>query len=385
LISLLRNAGYAFSYWEARMRFAYVLDSDITYYRRIMKGVAEFAQRRGGLVVQAEFTSRDALRGLDKAGFDGIILGTFRENSEEVGRLRTPAISVSNTHQKSRFAKVVTDDYEVGRIAARHLLYKGHRNFAFWGHDALFAEERWGGFESAVRRVRGADCLLTRTVAPNRSFPRWLARLPRPLGLMTSGDDKGFQAINACHALGWRIPEDVAVVGVDDNEIYSEMTSPPLSSIALQNERIGFLAASCLVRLLEGKKIPWVTLVPPGPMMARRSSHAMVVADVHVARAVHFLEENLSRHPSVADVAKATKVSRRSLELRFKNELGRTPGQELANLRLERARRLLATTSIPLKQVAIFAGYSGSVRMCQVFRMSTGQTPTQYRRGYLPN
>jgi len=152
----------------------------------------------------------------------------------------------------------------------------------------------------------------------------------------------------------------------------------------LQTERIGYLAAECLVRLARGETVAPVTLVAPGPLMARQSSRAVATSDTLVAQAVAFLEQNLAA-TSIDEMAGALGVSRRSLELRFKAALGLTPGRELLRLRIERAQSLLATTSLPRKQVATLCGFGTPVRMSQVFRRYTGQTPMAYRRGFLPH
>jgi LacI family transcriptional regulator len=368
------------------MRIACVIDPEITYYRRVLKGMALFTRSRADLELRVEYVkSPELFPALDRAGYDGLILGTFLDQSEEAGRLRTPAVSVSNTHAGLRFPQVVSDDCEAGRMVARHLLAKGYRHFAFWGSDVVFGRQRWEGFAATIVGERGVAFTPARTAAHGRAFARWLRRLPRPMGLMTATDAMGSEAMNACHGLGWRVPQDVAVVGVDDDDLYSELTQPPLSSVALQTERIGYLATDHLVRLVRGAPIPPVTLVPPGPLMARQSSHAVAAADALVVQAVAFLEQNLARGTNIDALAGALDVSRRSLELRFKAALGQTPGQELLRLKIERARGLLATTSLPLKKIATLAGFSSAAQMSHVFRHATDQTPMGYRRGFLPH
>ncbi|HEX4123327.1 MAG TPA: helix-turn-helix domain-containing protein [Tepidisphaeraceae bacterium] len=128
-----------------------------------------------------------------------------------------------------------------------------------------------------------------------------------------------------------------------------------------------------------------MTLVPPGPMMARQSSRAIAAADDVVAEALLFLEQNLERGVDITELSRALGLSRRSLEMRFKSALGRTPGQELARLKIDRAQILLATTSLPLKKIAVLSGFGTQVQMSHVFRRSSGQTPLGYRRGFLPH
>lgn len=363
------------------MRFAYVTEPGITYYRRVLKGIAQFARSRGDVELRIEYAnSAGVFHAMDRAGYDGLILGTFLERSDEAARLRTPAISVSNTHARLRFPRVVSDDHEAGRMVARHLLDRGYRHFAFLGDDVVFGVQRWIGFSSTIIGARGQDAAPARKNAHGRSFSQWLRRLPRPLGLMAATDAQGSDAIDACHRLGLRVPEDVAVVGVDDDDLYSELTQPPLSSVAQQNERIGYLAAECLTRWVGGAKIPHVTTVPPLSLIARQSSHAVAGADTLVADAVAYMERNLARGTNIGEMAEVLDVSRRSLELRFNTVLSQTPGQVLSRLKLERAQGLLATTSLLLKQIAVLSGFGNPVRMSQAFRHYTGQTPMAYRQ-----
>ena len=153
--------------------------------------------------------------------------------------------------------------------------------------------------------------------------------------------------------------------------------------MAQQNERIGYLAAESLLRLMRGERVPPVTLVPPGPLVARQSSDAVATGDALVARGVQYLEQNLARGVHIDQLAETMGVSRRLLEMRFKAALGRTPGQELLRLKTERAQTLLATTNLSVKQVALRCGFSKPVRMRHALRLRTGQTPTEYRRGFL--
>jgi LacI family transcriptional regulator len=278
---------------------------------------------------------------------------------------------------------VVTDDVAVGRVVARHLLDKGYQYMAFWGHHDAYAQQRWTGFAAEVVAARGAARAPARAPVCDRAARLWLAALPRPLGLMTANDSIGLSALRACHALGWRVPQDVAVVGVDDDEVCSDLSTPPLSSVALRNEQIGRVACEALLRLLRGRKVRPVTLIPPGPLLGRQSSRGVAGNDPVVTESVRFMEQHLAERFGIPDVAGSLLVSRRILELRFRAVLGRSPAQELRWLRVDHARSLLATGTLPLERIARLTGLGSHVRLCQIFRHHTGQTPTAYRRSFL--
>jgi LacI family transcriptional regulator len=367
------------------MRILHVNNPDITYYRRVHRGIAQFAGSRDDVELRTETNVPLArLPEVDAAGYDGLILDALGDWPQATKGLVTPAVTVSNGPPEPGLARVVSDDVEVGRIAARHLLAKGYRHFAFWGHQhVIYAQQRWSGFAATIGDALGAACQPARSAARDQAMRRWLSRLPRPLGLMAMTDGMAAQVIDACHDLGLRVPEDVAVVGVDDDDLFSDVTAPSLSSVALQTDRIGYLAMECLLHLIQGAQIPPVTLVPPGPLIARQSSQGAASADALVAQAVQYLEQNLARGTNIEAMAGELRMSRRSLELRFKTALGQTPGQTLARLRFERAQDLLVSTSLPLKKIAELSGFGNTAQMGHVFRRSIGQTPMGYRRGFL--
>jgi LacI family transcriptional regulator len=358
----------------------------IAYYRRVLAGVARCARAYGDLTLRIASptdASARALHAIDRAGYDGMILGSFKIKPEEAARLRTPAVTVANDPDVG-LMRVVSDDCEVGHLVARHLLNRGFRHLAFWDNQTVFGQERWNGFAAEIIAARGEEGAPVRISTVEQPLHRWLERLPRPLGMMTVTDARGADAIDACHDLGLRVPQDVAVVGVDDDDLYADLNNPPMSSAILQTDRIGFLAAEHLMRLVRGEKVPRVTLVPPGPLVVRQSSDAVATSDPLVAQAVAYMEQHLAQRSNIGDLSGAMGVPRRMLETRFKAALGRAPGQTLARLKIERAQALLATTSLPLKQIAVAAGFGTPVRMGQAFRQYTGQTPLGYRRGFLP-
>ena len=367
------------------MRFIYFADVRVAYFRRVLAGVARFARADGNLTLRiAQDISAPALRTIDGAGYDGLILGTFTEEPDEIARLRTPAITVSSAYPNVTLTQVVSDNGEVGRLVARHLLSRGFSHFAFWDNQTAFAQQRWSGFAAEIIGARGQEGAPLRITDDDRPLLRWLERLPRPLGLMTANDAMGADVIDACHNLKLRVPQDIAVVGVDDDDLYSDLANPPMSSVIQQTERIGYLAAEQLMCLVRGEKVPAMTQVPPGPLVVRQSSDAIATSDPVVAQAVAYMEQHLAERTNIGELSRALAVPRRALETRFKAALGRSPGQTLSRLKIERAQALLATTTLPLKQIASATGFGTPVRMSQAFRHYTGQTPMGYRRGFIP-
>jgi LacI family transcriptional regulator len=191
----------------------------------------------------------------------------------------------------------------------------------------------------------------------------------------------GLQVVEACRLAGLRVPDEVAVVGVDNDDLFCGLARPSLSSIIVPAERIGFEAAAVLERLLAGAKAPRnPRLIPPAGVVTRQSSDVLAGGDPDVTAAVRFIRDHGHRPISVEDVLRAVPVSRRSLERRFRALLGRGLGEEIRRAHLQRAKDLLAATALSVTEVAGQAGFAGVHYLSRVFRQETGLTPTAYRR-----
>ncbi len=209
----------------------------------------------------------------------------------------------------------------------------------------------------------------------------WLRSLPRPVGLMACNDDRGRQVLQACAAAGLRVPEEVAVVGVDDDALLCELSDPPLSSVALDLEGAGYRAAELLEGLMAGRvRGRRVVTVDPVRVVSRRSSDVLVMDDSVVARALRFIRDHANRPMGIDAVVERAGVSRRTLERRFAAAVGRSLFEEMDARRMDRARRLLMETDLPVTRVAETAGFSRLKPMLRAFRRAEGTTPAGYRQ-----
>jgi LacI family transcriptional regulator len=211
----------------------------------------------------------------------------------------------------------------------------------------------------------------------------WLAELPKPIGLMACNDDRGRQVLDACRAAGVAVPLEIAVVGVDNDELMCELSDPPLSSVALNAEAGGYRAAALLDRMMRGRlRKPQRLVVEPLRVVERRSTEASAVADQEVAAALEFIHNYAADPVGIEDVVRHVSISRRALELKFRDAVGRTPHQELQRVRMNRARQLLLETDLPIPKVAAAAGFTSGAYLAQVFHRQFGKTPAQVRREY---
>jgi LacI family transcriptional regulator len=198
---------------------------------------------------------------------------------------------------------------------------------------------------------------------------------------MACNDVRAQHVLTACRELGILVPEAVSVIGVDNDELMCELTSPPLSSIEQGSRKIGYQAAALLDRMMDGEKAERLKyVVQPEGIITRRSSDALAIEDAEVSAALAFIRDHACDPVLVCDVVDAVGISRSTLEFRFKTIVGRTIHTEILRTQIEHARHLIATTDLPLKQIAVLAGFSHINYLTTVFREQTGWTPAEFRK-----
>lgn len=298
----------------------------------------------------------------------------------QVGALRAPVPGVTT---------VLPDNEEAGRRAAEHFLGRGFGELAFLGaRGHHYAEERRAGFLAA-----GGDAVRHQWVrayndaAGREALATWLGGLPSGTGLFASNDILARTAIRTLEAEGRRVPEDVAVVGVDDDEIESALSPVPLSSVDVRGDGVGQAAAQELARQLgaggPGEDGGRVIRVPAGEVVVRRSSDILRVGHPALARSLALIREEAERRLDPAEVARASGVSRRTLERLFQKWLGRGIEAELRRARLERARALLANGELSIGEVAERASFRDIYHLSRAFGEAYGESPSSWRRRLL--
>ena len=334
----------------------------------------------------------------------GIIFSSDNpETVAEVVATGKPCVNISNHRQGHAIAPVVgTDDEAIGALVAEHYLSRGFRHFAYFSQlEAPYFVPRQRGFVDALSKA-GFGCAIgppLRTLEEQASSPassidedqswewragQWLASLPNPLAVFAPYDWHARQAVTACQLAGLKVPVDVSVMGVDNDEVTCTSIWPPLSSVDPNAIRIGVEALSLLrAMILDGGPVPAEPVkVPPVGIITRGSSSELAVADPDVASAVNFIQANIHKRITVDDVVRHVVISRRTLERRFLMTLGRSPMEELRRTRIERAKQLLIQTDLDLSEVARRSGLIRQQRLCSVLKATTGQTPLGFRMMY---
>lgn len=366
------------------------------YDRALRRGIIEFAERHGPWTFYEEppvylgsLTSRQRLHTMRNWNGKGILVGYARY--AEVKRLRLPMVVAMGTRRlDASHCQIVTADREIGQLGASTFLELGLRHFAFCGLEGLkFSDERRIGFIQKIEDAGYSVHLYSSAIrnrcdywyAEMRRLAHWLSGLPKPAGLMACNDDRARMLLEICRTRNIRVPDEVAVLGVDNDEQVCKSASPPLSSIALAAERGGYEAAALLASIMAGKSpASRVIVVSPTHVVCRQSTDLLAIQDDTMARALRFIRDHSNRKVKVADLAKATGLSRRALQDRFKHFLGRTPMQEVHRCRSEHIARLLVETNMTVGQIGEISGFEVEAHVARFFSSQTGMTPLAYRK-----
>jgi LacI family transcriptional regulator len=327
----------------------------------------------------------------------------------ELHELGVPVVNVSAIVLRgSDFPRVTTDTDAAAKMAAEHFLERGYRHFAYVGPlDLAHVRGHADAFGRVAETVQASYQVFDyRLGAPGvrhdtghgdgdgswpqrqRELSHWLARLPKPVGVFSWATEAGVRVLDVCRYLSIPTPDDVAVLGGDDDPLLCDTASPPLSGVLVASEQIGFQAAARLDRLMsatgrargDGKAEPPAELIRPITVTTRGSTEALAIEDPELRAAMTFLRQNACNPIGVDEIADAVPMARRSLERKFHDLVNRTPLEEIRRLRLARVRELLASTDRSVADIAAASGFGTPEYMTAIFRRFEGITPLRYRR-----
>lgn len=375
---------------------AVILDAARAYDRLIIGGVARYAHEHGRWSLYVEEDPLEKLPDLKRWHGQGVIANfDDRRVAGAIQGLSIPVVGVGGGYgwydAASGVPYVYTDNEAIGRLGAEHLLSCGFDHLAFCGTPktviAGWSTERAAAFK-ATAEAQGRSChLFTGRVGAARRWEElqaemraWLAGLPKPIGVMACNDVRARHVLEACRGASLRVPQDVAVIGVDNDEMICALTDPPLSSIDQSARRIGYEAAAMLDRLMLGAMVPERrVVVPPIGVVPRSSTDTLATADAEVAQTLQSLRSDPWHRPRIDELAATAGVSRSTLEHRFRAAVGRSIHEEHVRLRLAGTRKLIVETDLPLKAVAMRAGFPSLQYMTTFVRRHAGVTPARLR------
>lgn len=324
---------------------------------------------------------------------DGIIAAlNTPEECQFARQLGLPTVNISSTFAESPVSSVTIDNQLLGEMAAKHLLSRGFSNYAYYGLEEVdYSRQRLRGFQSHL----GADkhqvnIFLAQPTfgsfamhwhSQHRELITWLESLPKPTALFAVSDYRARQALDACFECGLRVPQDIAVLGVDNEEIICQHVTPQLSSIARNDRLEGYQVATVLDQLIKGQAKEKHISIPPLGIVERASTEIIAAPDPRVREAVEYILKHLDEPFGVPDLTAELGVSRRWLEYTFRDAVGESPYQYIRRQRLELGRRLLAEDpKARVYQVASRTGFGSAKRFMTAFRKRYGLSPREYRR-----
>ena len=292
------------------------------------------------------------------------------------------------------FARVLEDHAHAARLVAEHFLSRGFANFMFYSDaDNWSYEERGHAFVEALKEA-GHACMWLRwhqSVAYRTDREQWkrkrnwlaarMRQAPKPLAIFAANDEQAMDVLESCESAGLAVPERVAIVGAENYLLAPEALHTPISSVDTNLETLGYRGAELLDKLMSGKaaapKEP--IRVPAASLVTRKSSDLLAVEHPGVGRSLRFIWDHCHEPISVKDLVSVAAMSRRGLHKAFLEHLGRTPGQELHRVRIERAKRLLTESDHKIETLAGMCGYQSANSFCVAFKQTTGVSPKQFR------
>ncbi len=373
---------------------AILVDTSTGWGRRLIQGVINYSMKHGPWHLWLEPRGRSEAGRLP-SGWDGdgiIARVSTQRIADELSKLGKPVINVSGIELKRvEFPRVTSNYSATAHMVAEHFLERGYRQFAYVGplrhnyvrvhaaafqHEVELAGSRWHIFndrEPSSTSVRWQEHL--------EQLGEWLQRLPKPVGVFTWATSSGTHVLEMARRLGIAVPDEMAVVGGDDDDVVCNATVPALSSVLTASEQIGHRAAAMMDQVFAGHPVDnhHHETIEPIQVTARGSSEALAIEDIELRNAVIYLRQNAYKPITVDKVADSVPMTRRSLERKFRKWFQRSPLQEIRRLRIARARELLVMTDLSVADIAEASGFGTLEYMSTTFKEATGITPLRFR------
>ena len=390
-----------------------LVDSRLGYIRGLLRGVARYSRLHKHWIFHQEqeqafyepggsfygYKNRQkALEVIEQFGPDGIIMG-LPKLIDEIVALGVPLISHTyDTETIPGIPIFSSDNLAIAKMGAEHFLSRGLKNFAYFGDDYpwYYSRDRGEKFREVISQA-GFDVDIYKPPKSRSKKPvnpdseqqyiaDWVKLLPKPVAILANNDDRASRVVSACHLAQIIVPEQAAILGIDDDELVCDLSGLPISSIALNAERAGYEAAELLDAMMNGnvKKTNQRIIVKPNYVVTRRSTDIMAIEDIEIATAANFISNNSTVGINVNDVARAVSMSRRNLERRFLATMGRTILSEIKRVRVQAVKNTLVESNLSITKVAEMLGFTSIEHLSKYFKREAGMTPKQYRNKFGP-
>jgi LacI family transcriptional regulator len=369
---------------------AVLVEPSRSYGRNVLRGIADYARIHGPWIFH--FSVDAPLRTVPpKEQWDGDgIIAQPHQNEELLAQLRDsglPVVSLSGPPGFSGFPSVRPNQEAVPKLALDHFRQRGFVRFAYVGSPSERFWPRTGELFKGLCEEAGYTCETYEAAydsalhSPHKLAPMadWLKSLKKPIALLAGNDARAREVLDACRLAAVHVPEAVAVLGVNDDELICELANPPLSSIIHNARRVGHEAAAMLDRMMNGEKVKADVVIDPVGVKSRHSTDLLAIEDPEIATAVRFIRENACAGIRVDDVLDQIPLSRRAMETRFRHAVGRPPHMEIRRVQLERVKELLVGSDFKLEKIADMTGFSSAQYLAGLFHRVVGVTPGSWR------
>jgi LacI family transcriptional regulator len=379
-----------------------MVETSIAYGRGILTGITRWlrSHRRWSMYLEQHELGASPPAWLADWHGDGVICRvTAPQVAAILEQSKIPVVDLNDLHDDLGFDHIWSDHRAIGQLAAEHMIDRGFRRLGFCG----FSDQRWSTLrlEGACERATASG--LTVEVFESDWFgPRapdwersqehlkaWLQTFARPFAVIACNDLRGQQVLDAARRAGLAVPEEVGVIGVDDDALLCDLCDPPLSSVRCNPEEIGYRAAERLDELMAARRDPprgarppggTELLVPPLGVTTRQSTDILAIADPQLAAVLRMIRERACDGLTIRELVRHSGLSRTKLERLFRDALGRTLQQEIRGMQIKRARELLAETDLPLEKITPLVGFSQASYLSHAFKREVGESPRDYRR-----
>jgi len=383
-------------------QIALLIESSRNYGRGVLRGIARYAHAHGpwSFFVQERELHSGIPKWLKNWKGDGIIARIEnRGMAAQLLKLKCPVVDVLGSFRFQRVPAFDTDAMAVAKMAADFFLKAGFKHFAFSGYQGIpFSDRRAAAFAKYLaengRQVRempavpgvgepvDIQTIEQHGMMSDQVTAHWLNAQPHPLAVLACNDVRAQQILNACRKHNIRVPEEMAVLGVDNDDVLCNLCDPPLTSIEPNTDLLGYEAAAALAQAMAGKRVSaQFTQIAPLRLLERASTDVIAMDDLVMVQAVRFIRHEVGSGIAVKDVLAHVRRSRTDLEQRFRRWLGTGIHSHIEHRRLERVCQLLLETKYNLDEVARRAGFTTAAHLCRLFKKNFQQTPTQFRRG----
>jgi LacI family transcriptional regulator len=369
-------------------RVTLLIETSRAFGRELLTGIARYSKIHGPWSFYREPRGlKSALPHLEKWEADGIIMRNTPV-SKKMLDFNVPVITVLHYQKNdSGFPTVQTDSEAISELAAKHLMNRGFRNFAFCGFKDLdWSLERENHFKNYLKNFGHNSFLYSplKNISVQKELNRiadWLQELPKPVGIMACNDDRGQHILEACKLAELHVPEEIAVIGVDNDTLICDLCDPPLSSIALNTIEAGYKTAELMDNLMNGEKMGGqLILVSPTHVVKRQSTDILAINDENLVKALSFINSNAKERISVNDVVNVTALSRRSLENKFKAILGRSVMEEVRRIRIDQISKMLIETELSISEIASAFNFTEIEHISRYFRKEKMMSMRDFRK-----